>query len=186
MSSRCGCRFSSPADTILGSHRDPITSEKCWLDFAVRELSRVAAGKARGQEAVWRVQCKPTWWDSECPNLTWKNPTANPKDSKDTLKTKFECLVQHLRQENQIPGELEEEITLWEAGKISEVFLMTTFSSALGQVSNLHALLDDAFQKMANTGIGIHGSIPINIKNCLAACQRKIDAINNLASQNDP
>lgn len=163
----------------MGSHRDPITSEKCWLDFAVRELSRVAAGKARGQEAVWKH--RPPWW--EYTGLTWKNPTANPKDSKDTLKTKFECLVKHLRKENQVPGNLEEEIQLWEAGRISEVFLMTTFSCMLGQTSTLHRLLDESHHKMAETEIGINPCILSDLENCLAACQKMIDFITNLSAQ---
>lgn len=141
----------------------------------------MAAGKARGQEAVWRAQCKPTWWNEKCPGLVWKNPTANPKDSKDTLKIKFECLVEHLKQQNSIPGELEEEIQLWEAGRISEVFLMTTFSSMLGQVSGLHSVLNDAYRKMADIGTGINGCIPSDIEKCLTECLSKICSIKKLA-----
>ena len=166
----------------MGSHRDPITSEKGWLDFAVRELSRVAAGKARGQEAVWRSQCKPSWWDCACSH-PWKNPTANPKDSKDTLKHKFECLVQHLRKKGQLPCEMEEEIALWEGGRMSEVFLMTTFSSLLGQASNLHSVLGDLCHKMEDTGISIAPSIPTDLQRCLSACLDKIDTVRSLATQ---
>ena len=182
MSSRCQCPFSGPADTILGSHRDPVSSEKGWLDYAVRELSRVAAGKARGQEAVWRSQCKPVWWDSECDH-PWKNPTANPKDSKDTLKAKFECLVQHLRKQGQLPGEMAEEITLWEAERKSEVFLMTFFSSLLGQASNLHCILGEAYRKMGDTGISVAPSILTDLQGCLSACVDKLTDIKNIAEQ---
>ena len=168
----------------MGAHRDPITSEKSWLDCAVRELSRVAAGKARGQEAVWRSQCKPSWWDSVCPH-PWKNPTANPKDCKDTLKAKFECLVQHLRKEGQLPCEMEEEIALWEAGKVSEVFLMTAFSSLLGQASNLHSVLGNTCRKMEDTGISIAPSILTDLQRCLSACVDKIDTIKSLATQSN-
>ena len=165
----------------MGAHRDPITSEKSWLDFAVRELSRVAAGKAGGQEAVWHSQCKPAWWD--CVRLPWKNPTANPKDSKDTLKNKFECLVQHLRKEGKVPCEIKEEIALWEKGRMSEVFLMTTFSSLLGQASNLHSLLGDSCHKMEDTGISIAPSILTDLEKCLSACQDKVKTMKSLATQ---
>ena len=147
----------------------------------MRELSRVAAGKARGQEAVWRSQCKPAWWD--CVRLPWKNPTANPKDSKDTLKNKFECLLQHLRKEGKVPCEMEGEIALWEKGRMSEVFLMTIFSSLLGQASNLHSLLGDSCHKMEDAGISIASSILTDLEKCLSACQDKVKTMKSLATQ---
>ncbi|KAL8593105.1 hypothetical protein ACOMHN_018031 [Nucella lapillus] len=179
MSSRCQCPFSGPADTILGCHRDPISSEKGWLDFAVRELSRVAAGKARGQEAVWRSQCKPDWWDSVCPH-PWKNPTANPKDCKDTLKVKFECLVQHLRKRDQLPRELEEEVQLWEGGRRTDVFLMTFFSSLLGQASKLHSLLDHTAHKMHESGVTMDMRILAYLQTCLTACVSRLQTMRHM------
>ena len=141
----------------------------------------MAAGKARGQEAVWCSQCKPAWWDSA--RLSWKNPTANPKDSKDILKNKFKCLVQHLRKEGKVPCELKEEIALWERGRMSEVFLMTAFSSLLGQASNLHSLLGDSCHKMEDTDISNAPSILTDLEKCLSACQDKVKTMKSLATQ---
>lgn len=140
----------------------------------------MAAGKARGQEAVWRSHCKPLWWDCACPH-PWKNPTANPKDSKDTLKMKFECLVQYLRKEGKLPREMEEEIHLWEAGRKSEVFLMTSFSSMLGQTSNLHTLLEETSHRMEESGSSVDISILNDLQSCLTACVNKLESIKNTA-----
>lgn len=167
----------------MGSHREPITSEKCWYDFAVRELSRLAAGKAKGQEAVWGAQCKPAWWDSTC-RFPWKNPTANPKDSKDTLKVKFECLEQHLRKEGKLPSDIREEIELWKAGKYNEVFLMTSFSSILRQVSNAHAMIAEARRKMEEHGISVNPCIFKDLQNCLTGCLQQLDVTEILQNQN--
>ncbi|XP_076449025.1 uncharacterized protein LOC143285547 [Babylonia areolata] len=182
MSSRCQCPFSGPSDTILGCHRDPISSEKGWLDFAVRELSRVAAGKARGQEAVWRSQCKPAWWDCACRH-PWKNPTANPKDSKDTLREKFECLVQHLRKVGQLPKDMEKEIDLWEADRKPAVFLMTSLSSLLRQASNLHALVEDTCPKIEESGTSVDTSILSDLQNCLTACFNRLESAKSMADK---
>lgn len=142
----------------------------------------MAAGKAKGQEAVWRSQCKPAWWDCVCPH-PWKNPTANPKDCKDTLKVKFECLLQHLRKKEQLPKEMEEEISLWEADRKPEVFLMTSFSSLLGQASNLHTMVQDTCKKMEETGMSVAPSILTDLQRCLLNCANKLDTIKNMSDK---
>lgn len=138
----------------------------------------MAAGKGRGQEAVWRSQCKPSWWDSVCPH-PWKNPTANPKDSKDTLKIKFECLVQRLRTVGQLPREMQEEIELWEADQKPKVFLRTYLSSLLGQTSNLHSLVEETCHRMKESGISVDVSVVNDLQSCLTASFDQLESIKN-------
>lgn len=100
------------------STRKPVNSEKDWLIFAVRELSRVVTGKEKGQEQLWSNKYKPEWWDSEMVastisgdvKLTWKNPTTNPKDTKNILILKYKVLCKRQRTENKFPETLEAEV----------------------------------------------------------------------------
>ncbi|XP_005111909.1 uncharacterized protein LOC101857917 [Aplysia californica] len=178
-SNLCPCQFNWPIDT-QGSKRDPTSSEKAWLDFAVRFLSREAVGKGRGQETVWGAACKPLWWDSEV-GLAWKNPTANPKDTKEVLLQKYEALERHLRGEGRFPLELEEEARLWGEGKYKELFLLTTLTSLLGKVTGVHTAVLDAASKTDELKAEINQSLLQDIKTCLGST---LSAIENFSSNN--
>lgn len=172
----CHCQFNWPLDT-QGSKRDPVNSEKAWLDFAVRLLSREVVGKGRGQETVWSNRCKPLWWDEKV-GLAWKNPTANPKDSKEVLLMKYTALERHLNEENRFPAELAEEARLWNAGNIKELFLMTTLTSLLGKVTGLHCAVMDACSKVDELKASVNPTLLNDIKNCLAATLKATENFN--------
>ncbi|XP_059171199.1 uncharacterized protein LOC131952516 [Physella acuta] len=172
----CHCQFNWPLDT-QGSKRDPVNSEKAWLDFAVRLLSREVVGKGRGQETVWSNRCKPLWWDEKV-GLPWKNPTANPKDSKEVLLMKYTALERHLNEENRFPAELAEEARLWNAGNIKELFLMTTLTSLLGKVTGLHCAVIDACSKVDELKASVNPTLLNDIKNCLAATLKATENFN--------
>jgi len=171
----CPCQFNWPIDT-QGSKRDPVTSEKAWLDFAVRCLSRETVGRGRGQETVWGAACKPSWWDAEM-GILWKNPTANPKDTKDVLLKKYKALDRHLREEGRFPKELEEESKLFNEGKNKELFLLTSLTSLLGKVTGVHSATLDAATKTENLKAEINQSLLKDIKSCLKST---LSAIENL------
>lgn len=173
--SQCKCQFDWPLDT-LGLKRDPINSEKAWLDYAVRLLSREASGRGRGQESVWGAACKPAWWDSEV-GLAWKNPTANPKDTKATLQRKYEALEKHLRAENRFPNEMEEEARLWSIGNHKELYLLTSFTSLLGRVSSVHSAAIETKYKSKDLKAEISHSLLKDIKTCLNATLKEIEKI---------
>ncbi|GFO16318.1 hypothetical protein PoB_004282300 [Plakobranchus ocellatus] len=156
----------------MGYKRDPINCEKLWLDFAVRLLSREAVGKGKGQETVWSQKYKPSWWDDTV-NHPWKNPTANPKDAKEVLLEKYEALENHLRSENRFPVELEEESKLWREGKYRELFLLTSLTSLLGKVTNVHLAVEDACSKVDELKATVNQSVLVNIQNCLMASLNK-------------
>jgi len=175
---QCKCQFNWPVDT-LGLKRDPISSEKAWLDYAVRLLSREASGRGKGQESVWGAACKPAWWDSEV-GLVWKNPTANPKDTKATLQKKYEALEKHLRAEDRFPHEMEEESRLWSAGSHKELYLLTSLTSLLGRVSGVHSAAVETKFKSRELKAEIGNSLLQDIKTCLSATLREIDNIENV------
>lgn len=174
----CPCQFNWPIDT-QGSKRDPVTSEKAWLDFAVRCLSREAVCRGRGQETVWGAACKPSWWDVEM-GIQWKNPTANPKDTKDVLLKKYKALDRHLREEGRFPKELEEESKLFDDGKYKELFLLTSLTSLLGKVTGVHSATLDAATKTENLKAEINQSLLQDINSCLRST---LSAIENLGSK---
>ncbi|CAL1538663.1 unnamed protein product, partial [Lymnaea stagnalis] len=148
----CPCQLSWPSDT-QGSKRDPINSEKAWLDFAVRLLSRELVGKGRGQETVWSEKCKPVWWDEKV-GLPWKNPTSNPKDTKDILQKKYAALESQLLAEKRFPLELDEEARLWNDAKINDLFDLTLLISLLGKVRGVHRAVVDACGKIMSMKFG--------------------------------
>ena len=162
----------------MGIKRDPINCEKAWLDFAVRLLSREAVGKGRGQETVWGAKCKPSWWDRTVGH-PWKNPTANPKDTKEVLLEKYEALESHLRVEKRFPPELEEESRLWKEGKYRELFLMTSLTSLLGKVTSVHSAVEDACVKVNELKASVHQSILANIQNCLKSSLKRTEQLNH-------
>lgn len=166
-STLCQCQLSWPLDTQR-SKRDPVNSEKDWLDSAVRLLSRKVVGKGRGQETVWSERCKPVWWDEKV-RLPWKNPTSNPKDTKDILQKKYTELEKYLSSQGMFPRELEEEAKLWKEGRIKELFLLTTLTSLLGKVTGLHCAVVDACQQVDIMKAGVHISLLRDIKKCLTA-----------------
>ena len=166
----------------LGTKRDPINCEKAWLDFAVRLLSREAVGKGRGQETVWGARCKPSWWDRAV-NHAWKNPTANPKDTKEILLEKYLALESHLRDEKRFPAELEEESRLWKEGKYLELFLMTSLTSLLGKVTSVHSAIEDACVKVNELNATVHKSILTNIQNCLKSSLKRTEQLNNVKNR---
>ena len=171
----CTCQFNWPMDT-LGYKRDPITSEKAWLDFSVRMLSREAVGRGKGQETVWGSSCKPTWWDIET-GLQWKNPTSNPKDSKDVLLKKYNALEKHLRSEGRFPNELEEEARLWLDGNQKELFLLTSLTSLLGKVSGVHVAVLDAKGKANKVKAKINKTLLQDIETCLISTLSEVKNI---------
>ncbi|GFR66939.1 hypothetical protein ElyMa_001984100 [Elysia marginata] len=171
----CPCHFKWPLDNV-GTRRDPINCEKAWLDFAVRLLSREAVGKGRGQETVWSEKCKPSWWDRKVRHA-WKNPTANPKDTKEVLLEKFVALESQLREEKRFPSELEEESRLWSEGKYRELFLMTSLTSLLGKVTSVHSAIEDACGKVKELKATVHQSILANIQNCLTASLKSTEQL---------
>lgn len=162
-----------------GSKRDPISSEKAWLDFAVRYLSREAVCKGKGQEAVWSSKCKPSWWDFTV-QLPWKNPTANPKDTKEELMKKYDALNKHLREEGRFPIELEEESTLWAEGKYKELFLLTALTSFKGKVTGLHAAVMEACSQAEEMNAKVNQTLIKDIQSCLGAT---LKAVENLSSK---
>ncbi|KAK7478181.1 hypothetical protein BaRGS_00030542 [Batillaria attramentaria] len=152
--SKCQTPSLGSSDTVWASHRGPITSQKDWLDFVVRELSRHAVSEAH-KASVW--QHEPPWWKGEC-RLRWKNPTTNPKDSKDTLETKFECLEKHLRKEGSLPCVLEDEITLWQSNRKSEALLSRSYKILVSNCVDLQDSLTkvlDLKQKIPITNTNI-------------------------------
>lgn len=153
---------------IQGSKRDPVNSEKAWLDFAVRLLSREVVGKGKGQEAVWSERCKPQWWDKKV-KLPWKNPTANPKDTKEVLLKKYIALEKHLREDDRFPEELEEEAKLWSEGKYKELFLQTSLVSLLGKVTGVHAAIIDAVSKVGELKAKVSQSLLSGLQQCLSS-----------------
>ncbi|KAH9509479.1 hypothetical protein Btru_045996 [Bulinus truncatus] len=169
----CQCQHSWPLDT-LGLKRDPISCEKGWLDFAVRLLSREVVGKGRGQETVWNDKCKPDWWDRDV-GVSWKNPTSNPKDTKEVLQKKFSALQDHLVAEGRFPKELEEEARLWNAGLVKELFLQTTLASLLSRVYSLHVAMDDACKQVKDLNAHVNADLVNNLKNCLGATLKAIE-----------
>ncbi|CAL1544167.1 unnamed protein product [Lymnaea stagnalis] len=169
----CQCQHSWPLDT-QGSKRDPVNSEKAWLDFAVRLLSREVVGKGRGQETVWSERCKPVWWDEQV-GLPWKNPTSNPKDTKDILQKKYSVLEKYLSADGRFPRELEEEAKLWNEGKIKELFLLTTLTSLLGKVTGLHVAVVDACQQVDIMKAGVNNYLLRDIKQCLTATLKETE-----------
>ncbi|CAG5124888.1 unnamed protein product [Candidula unifasciata] len=171
----CPCHFKWLVDT-QGSKRDPINSEKAWLDFAVRLLSREVVGKARGQETVWSERCKPHWWDKAV-ELPWKNPTANPKDTKEVLLTKYTALERKLREEGRFPQELEEEAKLWNEGRYKELFLQTSLASLLGKVSGVHTAAIDAMEKAKELKAQVNQSLVNDLQQCLSST---LQVTNNL------
>ncbi|RUS70046.1 hypothetical protein EGW08_022195 [Elysia chlorotica] len=176
----CPCHFKWPIDS-MGTKRDPINCEKAWLDFAVRLLSREAVGKGRGQETVWGAKCKPSWWDRAVRH-PWKNPTANPKDTKEVLLEKYLVLESHLRDEKRFPSELEEESRLWKEGRYRELFLMTSLTSLLGKVTSVHSAVEDACIKVNELKAEVDQSILVNIQNCLKASLKATEQLNNVKS----
>ncbi|BFZ13222.1 hypothetical protein BsWGS_16261 [Bradybaena similaris] len=173
--SSCPCRFKWLVDT-QGSKRDPINSEKAWLDFSVRLLSREVVGKAKGQETVWSERCKPHWWDREV-ELPWKNPTANPKDTKEVLLTKYTALERKLREEGRFPQELEEEAKLWNEGRYKELFLQTSLASLLGKVTGVHTAVIDALEKAKELKAQVNLALVNDLQQCLSST---LQVTNNL------
>uniref|UniRef100_A0A0B7A6X5 Uncharacterized protein n=1 Tax=Arion vulgaris TaxID=1028688 RepID=A0A0B7A6X5_9EUPU len=165
--SSCSCHFKWLTDT-QGSKRDPINSEKAWLDFTVRLLSREVVGKGKGQETVWSERCKPQWWDKEV-DVPWKNPTSNPKDTKEVLLKKYTALERKLREEGRFPQELEEEAKLWSEGKYRELFLQTSLVSLLGKVTGVHLAINDAFEKVKELKAQVNESLVNDLQHCLLA-----------------
>ncbi|XP_059171213.1 uncharacterized protein LOC131952524 [Physella acuta] len=134
------------------STRKAAKNEKEWLDFAVRELSRVVAGKEKGQE-IWNNKCKPLVWDEEVKSITnsydvrlaWKNPTTNPKDRKEDLRIKCKILSKMLRAENKFPRDLEEEAELWESGRFKELLQLSRVVSVISNIDSTLAKIHSAF-----------------------------------------
>lgn len=91
-----------------------------FLISVLRRLSRAYVSKGKGQEAIWSMKYQPSWWKAEV-GLPWKNPTQNPKDSREMLKRKFLALKEHLLAENRFPQELADEVKLWEDGKFASL-----------------------------------------------------------------
>ncbi|KAK0047901.1 hypothetical protein Bpfe_022700 [Biomphalaria pfeifferi] len=166
----CQCQLSWPQDT-LGFKRDPINSEKAWLDFAVRLLSREVVGKGKGQETVWNDKCKPDWWDGTV-GVAWKNPTSNPKDTKEILQKKYLALEKHLVALARFPKELEEEAKLWNAGNVKELYLQTTLTSLLGKVTSLHCAVEDTCKKVKEMNARVNITLFNDITKCLNATLR--------------
>lgn len=166
---------------IQGSKRDPVNSEKAWLDFAVRLLSREVVGKGKGQEAVWSERCKPQWWDKKV-KLPWKNPTANPKDTKEVLLKKYIALEKHLREDDRFPEELEEEAKLWSEGKYKELFLQTSLVSLLGKVTGVHAAIIDVLTKAKKLKENVNQSLLSVIRQCLSSALEAVVTVNNSCS----
>ncbi|XP_059171208.1 uncharacterized protein LOC131952521 isoform X2 [Physella acuta] len=153
------------------STRKAANSEKDWLDFAVRELSRVVAGKEKGQEQIWNIKYKPVWWDSEVKAITnsydarlaWKNPTTNPKDRKGDLIIKYTILSKMLRAENKFPKDLEEEAELWESGRIKELLLLTKVVSITSNTHSINSDMEEVFDLRNESSLKIpHISRTIN------------------------
>ncbi|XP_059171139.1 papilin-like [Physella acuta] len=170
----CPCHLDWSTD-IHGARREPVNNEKAWLIFAVRLLSRTVVGKVNGQETVWSQRFKPSWWDQEV-GLAWKNPTTNPKDTKQVLVKKFEALQRHLKNEGKFPEVLEGEARLWNAGKFSDLFFMTSVLGVLEKTIDLHNAVT---QLCARKGSRIFPDLTLvgSIKNCLAATFSKLDQI---------
>jgi hypothetical protein len=121
--------------------------------------------------------CKPSWWDLDV-GLSWKNPTANPKDTKETLLQKYEALERHLRSEERFPRELEEESRLWNEGKYKELFLLTTLTSLLGKVTGVHSAVLNAAAKTNELKAEINQSLMKDIRSCLGST---LSAMENLS-----
>jgi hypothetical protein len=86
--------MSLAAHALSSASRDKSKKEK--LVLAVNILSSLAVDKT---EISWERD-KPGWWDEECPDHPWTDPT---QDSIDSLGAKMDCLNSHLDEEGKLP-----------------------------------------------------------------------------------
>ncbi|KAK6983506.1 hypothetical protein BgiMline_018946, partial [Biomphalaria glabrata] len=142
----------SSMDTLV-SKKDRITSEKAWLDNKVRALSKLVVQISRqSKKTLWCEQNKPVWWDENV-GLGWKNPTANPKDTKKDLEKKYLALEQYLLSKGLFPEEIEKEADLWKAGKKFELFQYIELTSLITEVEKIKTSTAHIFENMSLTEI---------------------------------
>lgn len=95
---------------------DKTFNKKDFLQYEVRELSRLLVGKTNGQELIWKME-PPPYWPA---HLKWKNPTSTPKDTVAELEEKFNFLKQNVSRKC-IPEDQQTILRLYEKHNFSEI-----------------------------------------------------------------
>lgn len=107
--------------------------EKGFLISMVRELSRVLSRRTHGQETIWNKI--PSEWN-EVEAGKWKNPTAAPKDSKETLRKKLDFLRKNINSEK-LSDDQKDKLSLYSKGEINILLQRMKFEKDLKNISEV-------------------------------------------------
>ncbi|XP_059171141.1 uncharacterized protein LOC131952477 [Physella acuta] len=156
-----------------GSSREPANSEKEWLISAVRTLSRIVAGKEKGQEKIWNIECKPDWWDEKTGGLQWRNPTGNRKDSLQVLQKKYRVLEEYVKAEKRFPESLQKEAELWSTNQFDKLFAFTHLIYFYNEAKKLATV----WEKFIKLYPGKDGSLDAEFFNYFKNCKASFKEI---------